>query len=297
MSHPKANFAAAIAAAGLGSPSIVADGAIHRFRCDGDSADSLNGWYVLRLTHRPDGAFGSWKTGLVQTWRDDDRRISADEQRELEQLAKQAQRKEEARQRQRNASAAERAKAMMQRSRPADPRHPYLVAKEIKAHGARQLGDALLIPIRIGDELTSLQRIGPNGDKRFLTGGRINGGCTLIDDETRRGELLICEGFATGASLHEEIGAAVYVAFNAGNLSAVARLVRGEHPQAAIIVCGDDDRWTEGNPGTTKARKAALAVGAKVLMPDFSGLDLSTRPTDFNDLYRLRRAAQGAVAA
>jgi putative DNA primase/helicase len=297
MSHPKANFAAAIAASGLGRPSIVADGAIHRFRCKGDSADSLNGWYVLRLTRRPDGAFGSWKTGLVQTWRDEDRAISEREQRELEQLAKQAQREEEARQRRRNASAAERAKAMMQRSRPADLRHPYLVAKEIEAHGARQLGDALLIPIRIGNTLTSIQRISPNGAKRFLPGGRIHGGHFVIADETRREELLICEGFATGASLHEEIGAAVYVAFNAGNLAAVARSVRRLHPRAEIVICGDDDRWTDGNPGATKARKAALEIGAKLLMPDFSGLDLSTRPTDFNDLYRLRRAAQGAVAA
>ena len=46
-----------------------------------------------------------------------------------------------------------------------------------------------------------------------------------------------------------------------------------------------------GQPGQTKARKAALEIGAKLLMPDFSGMDLSTRPTDFNDWFRLRGTA------
>ncbi len=295
--NPKAAFANAVAATGLGAPSIIADGTIHRFRCKGDAADSLNGWYVLHTSGIPHGAFGSWKTGITQTWQAQDEKVSAEEQRALKELAKESQREYEAEQRKRNAKAAERAKAMMKASNPADPQHPYLVRKQIRPHGIRQQGIGLLIPIYVAGELTSVQTIQHDGSKRFLRGGAIKSGYYLIDDEPRRDKILVCEGFATGASLHEETGAACYVAFNASNLLAVSRYVRSQRPKASIVVCGDDDQWTEGNPGATKARKAAADIGGLLLMPDWTGLDLSAKPTDFNDLYELRRAAQGAVAA
>jgi putative DNA primase/helicase len=136
----------------------------------------------------------------------------------------------------------------------------------------------------------------PDGTKRFLRGGRVSGGYHLIDDETRRPEILIAEGFATGASLHEETGAAVYVAFNGVNLLPVARYVRALQPTGEIIVAADNDAWTPGNPGLTKGRAAAVAIGAKLLVPDFRGLVLSGRPTDFNDLFSLQRESRRVAA-
>jgi putative DNA primase/helicase len=78
--------------------------------------------------------------------------------------------------------------------------------------------------MRHGVELHSLQFIGPEGDKRFLSGGRVSGCYLLIGkpDVT----LCIAEGYATGASIHEAAGCAVAVAFNAGNLLPVARTLR-----------------------------------------------------------------------
>jgi putative DNA primase/helicase len=213
------------------------------------------------------------------------------EQASIRALTEQARARRDAEQRDRHAAAAERATAMLRYSTPADPAHPYLVAKGIRPHGGRQMGVSLLIPISIGGTLSSTQTIGPDGAKRFLPGGRIGGGYHVIDDATARPELLFCEGFATGATLHERTGAAVYCAFSANNLTAVARDVRHLHPAAQIIVCGDDDQFTKGNPGRTAAAAAALAVGAKLVMPVWRGLDLTSRPTDFNDLYRLRDAA------
>lgn len=288
--NPILDFAAAIHAAGLGNPNIIPDGKVHRFRCDGDKPGSKNGWYALYLDGTPAGVFGSWKLGRTETWCS----VSADDQTaqqraNLRALIKQAKRERDQEQRERNAQAASKASNIIELSAGADPRHPYLVRKQIEPHGIRQQGVALMIPVTVAGELSSYQTIYADGTKRFLPGGRINGGCYLINDQTRSDELLICEGFATGASLHEEIGAAVFVAFNANNLLAVARFVRRQHPKAKIIICGDDDRWTEGNPGATKARAAALDIGGLLLMPDWTGLDLSTKPTDFNDLYRLKR--------
>lgn len=196
----------------------------------------------------------------------------------------------------RHQAAAERAAILWDNASPADPDHSYLLRKGIRPHGIRQQGVGLLVPVTIDGALASVQTIDASGSKRFLKGGRITGGSYLINTDTRRPDILIAEGFATGATLHQELGAAVYVAFNAGNLIHVGRYIRHLHPRADIIVCADDDRWTEGNPGRTKGRAAAVEIGVRLLVPDFTGMDLSTRPTDFNDWYRLHRAV-GRVAA
>jgi hypothetical protein len=132
-------------------------------------------------------------------------------------------------------------------------------------------------------ELHSLQFIGPEGDKRFLSGGRVSG-CYLLIGKPH-GTLCIVEGYATGASIREAAGCAVAVAFNAGNLLPVARTLRAKLPDLRLIVCADDDSSTPGNPGLSKAREAAQAVGALLAVPDFA----RNRPdgaTDFNDLHR-----------
>jgi putative DNA primase/helicase len=96
------------------------------------------------------------------------------------------------------------------------------------------------------------------------------------------GRLYLCEGYATGATIHEATGAAVAVAFHAGNLKAVALVLREAHPGVELVVCADDDRHTEGNPGVAHAR--AAAAGGLLAVPRFR----SPGPgdTDFNDLAR-----------
>lgn len=105
----------------------------------------------------------------------------------------------------------------------------------------------------------------------------------------RGGVVLLCEGFATGASLHEATGLPVVVAFDAGNLLPVAQVLHKAHRRdIRILVCADDDYLTEGNPGRMKAEAAALAVDGRVVWPIFPG-ERSTEkkgaPTDFNDLH------------
>ncbi|MGH8125981.1 MAG: toprim domain-containing protein [Rhodanobacteraceae bacterium] len=159
-----------------------------------------------------------------------------------------------------------------------DPEHPYLARKKIKAHGIRQLNEKLVIPLRDADgKLWSVEFISPDGAKRFLSGGRKRGcyfgmGCVAPE----RGEFCIAEGFATGASIHEATGKAVAVAFDAGNLEPVARVLRAKFPGAVITICADNDTSTPGNPGLTKATLAARAVGGYVAIPPHGY-------NDFND--------------
>jgi putative DNA primase/helicase len=83
--------------------------------------------------------------------------------------------------------------------------HPYTARKGIQPHGARVQGDRLVIPLRdVDGTIHSLQFIGADGEKRFLTGGR-KAGC-YFDIGQPDGVLCVAEGFATGASIHEATG-------------------------------------------------------------------------------------------
>ncbi len=55
------------------------------------------------------------------------------------------------------------------------PDHPYLIAKGVRSHSLRQRGDELLVPLYSGGVLVNLQRIAPDGSKRFLFGGADQG--------------------------------------------------------------------------------------------------------------------------
>ncbi|MGI8425282.1 MAG: AAA family ATPase [Actinomycetota bacterium] len=211
--------------------------------------------------------------------------------------------REEAR---RHAEAREEAGVIWKASKPAPSDHPYLVAKGVKPHGLRVHEGALVIPVRDGAELHSLQFIGPEGNKRFLIGGRVVGCYFSIGRPKDAAVLCICEGYATGASIHEATGYPVVLALNAGNLLPVAKAMRKRFTDLRLIVCGDDDAKTAGNPGRTKATEAAQAVGGAAAFPSFG----EARPeslSDFNDLHRhvgleavrsgIEQAARGTAGA
>jgi putative DNA primase/helicase len=166
--------------------------------------------------------------------------------------------------------------------------HPYLFAKGVQPHGIRLFEDKLLIPVRdAAGMLHSLQTITPDGQKRFHVGGRVKGCYHAIGKPIGPDSMLIvCEGYATAASIHEATGHAVAVAFNSGNLAAVAIALRAKYPALKIIIAADDDHLTDGNPGMTKARAAALAAGGMLAVPPFPS-GRRDKATDFNDLHQL----------
>ncbi len=179
---------------------------------------------------------------------------------------------------------------------------PYLQRKRVEAHGVRFLPDGtLLVPLRdVAGELHNLQRIAPRPpsedeaargltEKRFLAGGRKRGMFHLIGQAEGAALMLLAEGYATAASLHEASGWPVVVAFDAGNLSAVAEALPARFPDVRFLVCADQDAATEArsgkNPGREGAEKAArklrsMGCAAAVLLPE----GLPSGGTDFNDL-------------
>lgn len=169
-------FIAALQAAGLAmhrEADLVPDGSLHRYRVDGDKAGSLNGWYVLDLTEPVHAAFGSWKTGQSCTWRPDQAAPMTDAEREAlarrREAARAARDSEQAAVR---AAARLRAEKLWSRAKPATNEHAYLVGKSVGAFGIRDLRGQLVIPLRDGKgALHTLQFIGADGRKTFLTGG------------------------------------------------------------------------------------------------------------------------------
>ncbi|RYF53526.1 MAG: hypothetical protein EOO29_56440 [Comamonadaceae bacterium] len=183
-------------------------------------------------------------------------------------------------QRQRQAEAAAAALVRWTDAVPAQE-HPYLSAKGVRAHGVRiEPNHTLLIPMRDSEgRLHSLQTIAPDGTKRFMPGGKVKGCYHAIGRPS--GKLAICEGYATGATLHEETGHAV----------AVAQALRAKYPCLTLVLCADDDWKTEGNPGLMAATGAACAVGGLLAVPKFDGFPRGDKDTDFNDLHRLAGTA------
>ncbi len=85
--------------------------------------------------------------------------------------------------------------------------------------------------------------------------------------------IAVAEGYATAASIHQATGWPVAVAFDAGNIASVAQALQGVYPGSRLVICGDDDRETKGNPGRTKATEAARKVGGVAVFPDFSEVE------------------------
>lgn len=273
---------------------IQADGQRHRFRVTGDKAGSENGWYVLHMDGVPAGAFGCWKRGISETWCAKSASGMTDAERqalhERMDASRRAQEAEQARIRAECKAKAER--LWSEAAEAVSASHPYLVAKGVKSYGLRQLRDALVVPVRAdAGGLVGLQFIQPDGTKRFLAGTPKAGSYHRITGSMER--VLICEGYATGASLHEATGCAVAIAFDAGNLMAVATTLRDKLPDAELVLCADDDRHTEGNPGKTKATAAARAVGGLLAVPTFHADD---NGTDFNDMHQ-RQGIDAVLAA
>jgi len=273
------SFRKALEAAGLDiREPILPDGKLHRFHVHGDKTGSRNGWYVLYGGGLPTGCFGSWKTGIKKTWcGKSESALTNAERVEFRQRMEAARKTRETEEKAHHAAARNKALAIWKPSLPAPHNHPYLENKAVNNHGLRLHKGLLVIPMRdSAGNLHSLQFIDAEGNKRFLSGGRKKGCFYLIGSPTE--SVCVAEGYATAASIHESTGIPVAVAFDAGNLEPVALALRAKFPEIEITLCADNDTKTPGNPGLTKAKKAAAACGALLAAPPCHG--------DFNDLYR-----------
>lgn len=305
---PQEEFALALEKAGLDlwGKAPVMDGQIHRVPLIGRSGGDLDGAYCGYLDERPAGWMQNFSAGDKTTWVATGHTLTK-EQVET-QRAEIAQKREE---RQRLILAQQQKTARDAHAEWiahdwASNDNPYLQAKGVPPFGVREdLDGTLLVPVMTVDkELRGLQTISPDGEKRFMYGMEKNGNFHMIAEpgkdlskDLAQGEIILAEGYATGASLHMATDKPVAVAFDAGNLEPVARALREKFPNAAITICADNDhqhtrRTPEGvelwNKGVALAQEAANSVGGKVVVPIFNEEERARGLTDFNDLHQSR---------
>ena len=279
-------FREAMLAAGLTPPDQIEPGGFHRFPGIGKKKGNKAGWCKM-FPDGMGGTFGDYSTDLYSAWQAKrDRPMTTEEAEIFKQEVVEARRQAERERQARQAVAAEKAAAIWEQAKPAREDHPYLLNKGCLSHGLRQTDNGkLVVPMRdTGGKLHSLQHIDKDGGKLFLLDGRVSGCYFFIGKPIPGGPVCIAEGFATAASIHQATGYPVAVAFNTGNLKAVAEAIRKKLPETRLILCADDDAATDGNPGIAKATEGALAVGGCLAVPDF-GPERPEGVTDFNDLH------------
>lgn len=275
-----------LAAEGYIVDSIVADGKLHRF---GPKRKSC--WYICHQNFtRKTGemfhvlVYGNWETGDKKEYCTLTQSLTAEDKSAVKKQIEEAKRKNE----QQRRDDQERTRVEVENKWNAllpSGGSDYLTRKQIESFGARFSQGELYVPLRdIEGTLWSLQKIQPDGGKFFHPGGRVKSCFHYIGRPIENGNTVyICEGFATGGSVHLATGCPTVVVFNASNLPVVAAELRGKYKEATFIIAGDDDRFKEKNVGREKAEEAATKVFGKAVFPQFASLD--GNPTDWNDLH------------
>lgn len=278
-------------AQGLVIRDLIADGEIHRVPHISSKKGAVDGWYILHLSGKiPVGVCGCWKEPTFESkWMADiGRNMSFSERLEHDKLIAEIRAKREADRLASQQVAAEKAEDEVSTYADASADHPYLVRKRIEPHGIKiDRAGRLVVPVIDQEgEILSYQTIDADGNKRFLKGGKIEGG--FYELRGNRKVIFIGEGFATCASIHQATGFTTLVAFDCGNLAKVAKSAKEMFLGSRIVICADNDQFTEGNPGLTKAKAAAGLVFGEIVYPIFNESDLASKPTDFNDLHTLQ---------
>jgi hypothetical protein len=153
-----------------------------------------------------------------------------------------------------------------------------LVKKKVKAHGIRVTGDGrLVIPVYNENDVMSLQYIDSKGEKRFHTGGKIEGGDFVVGGSVG-GQVYVAEGYADAATIYESTGIPCVVAFNASNIPRVCEAYKG----VGGIVFADNDEHGVGERYANQATK----YGFRVVMPSL-GMDVNDYVSDGGDLSDL----------
>jgi putative DNA primase/helicase len=276
---------------------IIADGKVQRFG-PGDACA-----YCFHSDGVPNGWVQDWRQGATRhQWKANGLKFNAEDRKRRDDEIKAAKAERDADKARKHEKASAEMERAWKESTPASEDHPYLVLKRVKPHGLREHKGKLLVPIWHDGKLCGTQSIQADGDKRFLPGTQKTGRYYIVGEIEHADRVCIAEGFATASTIYERTGIPCVVAFDAGNLPPVAKALKLSLPGVEFVVCADHD-WRRvnrqtGEPeniGLIKAREAALAIDAKLAVPDFSRFNRGEKDTDFNDLDRLDHEHSSAL--
>lgn len=259
---------------GLSFDQLIVNGKINRCHSDSSKKRNKNGWYCVReFKCQFYCNYGCWVTGQkgkcstlngsgvenVKIWKE------LESIRITEELILRKEGKA-------------RAKRFISMCQPAGSDHQYIIKKKIKPCGAMLCGRFLVTPLfDCHGDLSSYQTITEDGEKKMMYGpGLVSDCCFPIQGDEKN--ICICEGYATGATIHEATGFKVLCAMNAGNLPKIARIAVKQFPESRIIITADNDHTKDVNTGLIAGKKISEELGLPCVWPiDIVG-------SDFNDL-------------
>jgi len=166
-----------------------------------------------------------------------------------------------------------------------------------KCRGDLLTGPLLVVPVKQGHQLSTVELIDGDGRKAVLAGrGSKVGGywaTQRLPDGDGPEPLQFCEGVATTLSTKEATGEISIATLSASNMLTVAMIMRERYPTRPFVFCAELVKAT-GVPDP-HAIEAARAVGGKLAIPDF-GSDRDPEMKDMNDLFILGGAGSVAQA-
>ena len=272
----------------------IMDGKKHRIEVEGDNKGEKAGFYVGHLDGYPAGYIKNNRTGIELKWKSKGYSLKPEQKAAMqaEAAVKLAARAEQ--QQREQERAAQRVGKQMADLVPIVAPTPYLAAKGIEPqHGVYtdRDGQKTYIPAIDADgKQWTMQYIQEDGTKRFAKESRKEGCFHPIgglDAIAAAPAIIIGEGYATASQVSQALGYGTVAAFDSGNLEAVAKALHEKYPNKPIVIAGDDDQAVQNNPGKTKAKEAARAVGGTAFFPIFAPDEQAGNPkgfTDFNDL-------------
>jgi putative DNA primase/helicase len=245
-------------------------------------------------------------------WRDDgtQQKLTTDEFAERQRIAAERVAQEDARIASERAEAAKNSGEIWKAATEAKSDHPYLVRKQVspvetlreidaaaaaatlgyapKSGGEYLVGRLLVVPVKIGERLSTLELIDQDGRKSAVYCGAKACGYWAAQ-QLPKGDgdgltLLIGEGVATVLSAKGATGHRAIAALSAGNVPAVAKSMRELYPAATLVILADLVK-ANGEPDP-HAVEAARSVSGMLAIPNFGG-DRDRGMTDFNDLMKL----------
>ncbi len=284
---------------GLTQPAtIILNGTIQRLSLNGKTkTNKKDGWYIGWENYSNGKDFvscvvGNWVTdekAEYKSWESNDYLLTDTERAEIAQYQKQIAEQQRKELEKKHKTAAEVGRNDWLKASN-DGNSDYLIRKQIKPHSIKFADDCIIIRVtNIDNQITGLQRIFNNGDKRFLSGTATKGNFQIIGNSPTDGDIILfSESYSTSSSIHEATNLTVINCFSAGNLLPVVSAWREKYPFSQFVICADNDQFKETNTGIEAAKNVVANVRTcSMVYPTFDDLDTESKPTDFNDLHCL----------
>lgn len=158
----------------------------------------------------------------------------------------------------------------------------YLLANNPNNKLVLQRGNLVIPQTNTQGEIRAFETIAYNSKKYALKDAEKKSMMTALGSLEDGKPIIMAEGYATGATLHENTGQSVVVAFGKNGLMDIAKELRSQYPNSKIYIGADNDHSKEVNAGLIDAVAVQQAVqNVYILVPQFEKGDTGK---DWNDV-------------